>query len=403
MASRRAAHMAVVLTAAGALTVACGQKGPPLAPLHLVPAAATEVSVRRVGRSRAPALRAAVDATRTGRAARARSRRDLRHDHPGELGRAVEAGVDGERAAGRRDRRASRARRRRGRAPGRKAAGAGRAGHVRRGTDDAEAHAGRGADATAAGTTCRGDRAARRPPPQRRRAAAATPATATPAPATTAAPAPHTSGTRSNGTGRRAAGGDSAGSRRSGRSGRGNGCRAWSGSSGRGSDCCPGPGRRGRAAQAGDGAVHAPSVCRAWRDPQGGGPGARLERSLSLPLVPLAPPPETVRARFSETAVDRRVGCRVADRPTAYNVYRGDGSARSRSNPAPLKSAVVRADAASRSVRSSATGCAARRAWLRRSSKGEASPPPVCDAARPVRAGSARAGWRPCRPPARSA
>ena len=48
MTSRRAAHIAVVLTAAGALTIACGQKGPPLAPLHLVPAAANEVSVRRV-------------------------------------------------------------------------------------------------------------------------------------------------------------------------------------------------------------------------------------------------------------------------------------------------------------------------------------------------------------------
>jgi hypothetical protein len=48
MASRRAAQMAVVLTAVGALTIACGQKGPPLAPLHLVPAAATEMSVRRV-------------------------------------------------------------------------------------------------------------------------------------------------------------------------------------------------------------------------------------------------------------------------------------------------------------------------------------------------------------------
>ena len=47
MVSRRAAHMAVVLTAAGALTIACGQKGPPLAPLHLVPAAANELSVRR--------------------------------------------------------------------------------------------------------------------------------------------------------------------------------------------------------------------------------------------------------------------------------------------------------------------------------------------------------------------
>jgi hypothetical protein len=40
--------MAVVLTALGAVTVACGQKGPPLAPLHLVPAAVSEMSVRRV-------------------------------------------------------------------------------------------------------------------------------------------------------------------------------------------------------------------------------------------------------------------------------------------------------------------------------------------------------------------
>ena len=40
--------MAVVLTAAAALTIACGKKGPPLAPLHLVPAAASEMSVRRV-------------------------------------------------------------------------------------------------------------------------------------------------------------------------------------------------------------------------------------------------------------------------------------------------------------------------------------------------------------------
>ena len=48
MASRRAAQMVVVLTAAGTLTIACGKKGPPLAPLHLVPAAASEMSVRRV-------------------------------------------------------------------------------------------------------------------------------------------------------------------------------------------------------------------------------------------------------------------------------------------------------------------------------------------------------------------
>ena len=48
MAARHAAQMAVVLTAAGGLTIACGKKGPPLAPLHLVPAPATEMSVRRV-------------------------------------------------------------------------------------------------------------------------------------------------------------------------------------------------------------------------------------------------------------------------------------------------------------------------------------------------------------------
>ena len=48
MASRRATQIAVVLTAAGVVTTACGQKGPPLAPLHLVPAAVTEPSVRRV-------------------------------------------------------------------------------------------------------------------------------------------------------------------------------------------------------------------------------------------------------------------------------------------------------------------------------------------------------------------
>jgi hypothetical protein len=49
MTSRRTARLLVVLTSVGALTIACGQKGPPLAPLHLVPAASTETSVRRVG------------------------------------------------------------------------------------------------------------------------------------------------------------------------------------------------------------------------------------------------------------------------------------------------------------------------------------------------------------------
>ena len=45
---RRAAPSALVLTAVAAITGACGQKGPPLAPLQLVPAAVSELSVRRV-------------------------------------------------------------------------------------------------------------------------------------------------------------------------------------------------------------------------------------------------------------------------------------------------------------------------------------------------------------------
>jgi hypothetical protein len=49
MRSRRAADLAVVLTAVGVITAACGQKGPPLAPLHLVPAAVSELSLRRAG------------------------------------------------------------------------------------------------------------------------------------------------------------------------------------------------------------------------------------------------------------------------------------------------------------------------------------------------------------------
>ena len=47
---RRAAMPALVLTTAVAIaaaSTACGQKGPPLAPLHLVPAAVSELSVRR--------------------------------------------------------------------------------------------------------------------------------------------------------------------------------------------------------------------------------------------------------------------------------------------------------------------------------------------------------------------
>jgi len=116
----------------------------------------------------------------------------------------------------------------------------------------------------------------------------------------------HNSGTRSNGTSGRAAGGDSAGCRRSGRSGRGNGCRAWSGSSGRGSDCCPRPGRRGRAAQAGDGAVHAPFVCRAWRDPQGAD-GSRLEPPVAAARAAGAAAGDPSRA-VQRNGGDRRVG-----------------------------------------------------------------------------------------------
>ena len=45
---RSAATVAVGVTAWCLITAACGQKGPPLAPLHLVPAAVTDMSVRRV-------------------------------------------------------------------------------------------------------------------------------------------------------------------------------------------------------------------------------------------------------------------------------------------------------------------------------------------------------------------
>ena len=38
-----------VLIAVAALAVACGRKGPPLAPLHLVPVAPANISVARVG------------------------------------------------------------------------------------------------------------------------------------------------------------------------------------------------------------------------------------------------------------------------------------------------------------------------------------------------------------------
>ena len=57
---------------------------------------------------------------------------------------------------------------------------------------------------------------------------------------------------------------------------------------------------------------------------------------LSLPLVPLAPPPATVRARFSETAVT--VEWDPVTTATAYNVYRGEDVLQP-VNPAPLKSA----------------------------------------------------------------
>ena len=45
---RRRATKAALLLAAAAITGACGQKGPPLAPLQLVPAPVSELSVRRV-------------------------------------------------------------------------------------------------------------------------------------------------------------------------------------------------------------------------------------------------------------------------------------------------------------------------------------------------------------------
>ena len=210
MASRRAARMAVALTRSAAPDVACGQKGPPLAPLHLVPAAANEVSTaRRVGDRARLRFVLPIAQRERARAARARSRRDLRDDRRRRTRssrRMRELMAEG--AAGRRDRRASRARRRRGAPPDEKRPEPGYAGHVRRGTDDAEADAGRGADATATGAApparqpCGGPAA---PAP----AAAATPATTTPAPAAThrrrrprhtrrrtAAPPPPAAGTR---------------------------------------------------------------------------------------------------------------------------------------------------------------------------------------------------------------
>ena len=56
------------------------EEGPPLAPLHLVPAPVTELTVRRVERPRAAALRAAHDERQRPGPARSRSCRDLR-DH----------------------------------------------------------------------------------------------------------------------------------------------------------------------------------------------------------------------------------------------------------------------------------------------------------------------------------
>jgi hypothetical protein len=48
MRRRRFPGRAALVATLGALVVACGQKGPPLAPLRLVPAAVTDVSLRRV-------------------------------------------------------------------------------------------------------------------------------------------------------------------------------------------------------------------------------------------------------------------------------------------------------------------------------------------------------------------
>ena len=63
-------------------------------------------------------------------------------------------------------------------------------------------------------------------------------------------------------------------------------------------------------------------------------PGA-VSGLLSLPLILLAPPPENVRVRFSETALT--VEWDPQPSATAYNVYRGDDLLQP-VNPAPLKS-----------------------------------------------------------------
>ena len=398
MASRRAAHMAVVLTAAGALTIACGQKGPPLAPLHLVPAAANEVSVRRVAdRARLRFVLPSRNENGPGPLELDRvqiyamtipansvepSMQELmaKERLVGEI--AVRPVLEEGEVAPPDEKRPE---------PGSPV------------TFDEELTTQKLTPVEVQTPppprrpTCGGDSScgdSRRNGARRCRDAGDH---NTSTGDHNAGAGAHNSGTRSNGTGRRAAGGDSAGSHRSGRSGRGNGCRAWSGSSGRGSDCCPSPGRRGRAAQAGDGAVHAPFVCRAWRDPQGAD-GSGLEPPVAAARAAGAAAGDCSRA-VQRNGGDRRVG-------SGRNRHRLQRLPRRGSAPAGESGAaevgLVRADG--RRVRSGAVLPGAQRVepgsgGYRRG--GIAAP--VRDAARPVRAGSARAGWRPCRPPARSA
>ena len=86
---------------------------------------------------------------------------------------------------------------------------------------------------------------------------------------------------------------------------------------------------------AGDGAVHAPFVCRAWRDPQGAGRERVVEPPVAAARAAGAAAEGLFSARVSETAVT--VEWDAVATATAYNVYRGDDVLQP-VNPAPLKS-----------------------------------------------------------------
>ena len=261
--------------------------------------------------------------------------------------------------------------------PGRKAAGAGHARDVRRGADDAEAHAGRVA-----------------PPPHRRRPRdrSAAPAAADAAAAgdagdhdtgtatTTPAPpsGPPTAAARSR---RHSAGATAPPQRR----GTGRACRLLR----------PRPLRPPRPSAPRRPPKYSVSavICRTWRTRKGR-PGRGLSR-VSLPLVAAGAAAETPRA-VQRNGGDRRVGP-PGEAATAYNVYRGEELVQPVESGA-VEGGVVRATGV-RSARSSAIGCAASSIGPA-DIEGRGVAAAVRDAARQVPAGRAeRAGGRADRRP----